>query len=415
MRGSLVSMMGSVILGVVTSEKEFVFFSIHSLENSGEMGSSSVVMMSGVLGQIVMGEMAEMGDSLVGMMGSVILSGISSEKEEFIFFSIHSLNNSGELSGVVGRMSLVLSGISSPEEEFIVFFSIHSLNNSGEMGEMRDLMSFVLQVLGMVSNVMSSVSQIMVSGDEDRDSVDGLGGVGMVSLDKEFIFFSIHSLENSGELFSVVGRMGLVLSGISSPEEEFIVFFSIHSLNNSGELSGVVGRMSLVLSGISSPEEEFIVVFSIHSLNNSGEMGEMRDLMSFVLQVLGMVSNNVMSFVSQIMVSGDEDRDSVNGLGGVGMVSLDKEFIFFSISSNGVVSSSVEMGESRLNSRLVGQIVMGEMGEDSLVEMGNVMGSSVMGQVVSRAMNGSEAELFSLNESDGAKSEKAEDNSKSHA
>jgi hypothetical protein len=120
------------------------------------------------------------------------------------------------------------------------------------------------------------------------------------------------------------------------------------------------------------------------------------------------------------VVSGNEDGDSVDGLGRVGGVSSEKEFIFFSIvSSDGVVSGSVEMGESRLNSRLMGQIVMGEMGEDSLVEMGKMMSGSVMGQVVSRvmsrAMSRSEAELFSLDKSDGAKSEKAEDNSKSHA
>jgi len=354
-------------------------------------------------------------------------------------------------SSVEVMSSVVLGVVSSPEEEFIIFFSISLDDMSGEVGEMGDLMSLVLQMLGVIDGVMSFVGQIVVSGNEDGDSVDGLGGVGGISSEKEFIFFSIVSLDGSvTEMVGLVGRVGFVLSGVSSPEEEF-VFFSIVSLDGSvTEMMGLVGRVSLVLGGVlspeeefvffsivfsdgvvgssvemvssviqelvSSPEEEFIIFFSISLNDVSGEVGEMGDLMSLVLQMLGVV-DGVMSFVGQIVVSGNEDGDSVDGLGGVGGVSSKEEFIFFSIvSSDGVVSSSVEMGESRLNSRLVGQIVMGEMGDGGLVEMGDMVDGSVVGQVVSnRTVNGSEAELFSLNERDSAKSEKAEDNDRSHA
>jgi len=305
MRGSFVGMMGSVVLGVVTSEKEFIFFGISSDDvsgDTGEVGGSSVVMVSGVLGQIVVGEMR---GSLVSMMGSVVLGVVTSEKE-FIFFGI--IPSDGSLVGMVS--SVVLGSVLSPEEE-LVFFSIISSDS----------------VVGSSVEVMSSV----------------------------------------------------VLGVVSSPEEEFIIFFSI-------------------------------------SLDDvSGEVGEMGDLVSLVLQMLSVV-NGVMSFVGQIVVSGNEDGNSVDGLGRVGGVSSKEEFIFSIVSSDGVVSSSVEMGESRLNSRLVGQIVMGEMGDGGLVEMGDMVDGSVVGQVVSnRTVNGSEAELFSLNERDSAKSEKAEDNDRSHA
>jgi hypothetical protein len=220
------------------------------------------------MGQVV-SEMGEVGGSLVGMMSVIVMGVVSSEKEEFIIFGISSNNMSRGMFGEVRLAMVSVMGVVS---------MMGVVSVVGVVSVMA-----VVTVVTVVS-VMGVVTVMMGVGREGSGVVLVVIDSVVSSENEEFVFFGIIvSNSESGEMTSLVSRVGLVGSVVSSEKEEFI-FFSIVSLDGVVTSMSLVGVMSFVmLSGVSLPEQEEFIIFSIVSLDGVVTSMSLVGVMSFVV------------------------------------------------------------------------------------------------------------------------------------